>query len=348
MKKLTVILTVFIFLALGYYVIDEYELMEQEDIKEKLNVPKLKTDQTKKDKKSVLQGDLFDIIGKKTSVLENEFGSPLRKDLTPYGYKSWVYTDEESNFILFGVKDDVVETIFATGEDVASSPFKIGDSYEELDENFSFESEVSYQDGLSFYTFKLNDEDIKTNPLIKLSDNLFIVSYFDTFTNELSSVRMMTGDMLTRQRFFEMEYRGSLPEEESLSKDDWSEIEDSMEKQIYEMTNIYRNRFDLDPLNKDKDVAKVAYTHSEDMYENNFFSHDSQDGRNLKDRLEQEEIYYLSAGENIAAQHTDAPAAMEGWLNSEGHRDAMLYEDYNYIGVGVHHLYYTQNFLLKP
>src|SRR5699024_11722582 len=83
------------------------------------------------------------------------------------------------------------------------------------------------------------------------------------------------------------------------------------------------------------------------MYENNFFSHDSQDGRNLKDRLEEENIYYVSAGENIAAQHTDAPAAMEGWLNSEGHREAMLYEDYNRIGVGVHHLYYTQNFLLK-
>ncbi|MBR3119412.1 MAG: CAP domain-containing protein, partial [Oceanobacillus sp.] len=44
----------------------------------------------------------------------------------------------------------------------------------------------------------------------------------------------------------------------------------------------------------------------------------------------------------------DAPAAMEGWLNSEGHREALLSNDYTHIGVGVHRLYYTQNFLGKP
>jgi Uncharacterized protein with SCP/PR1 domains len=40
-------------------------------------------------------------------------------------------------------------------------------------------------------------------------------------------------------------------------------------------------------------------------------------------------------------------AVMEGWLNSEGHRETLLNEQYNYLGVGVHRLYYTQNFLLK-
>src|SRR5699024_12614956 len=128
---------------------------------------------------------------------------------------------------------------------------------------------------------------MNTNPLIKVSDNLFVVAYFDTFTNELSSVRISTGDMLTKQRFFEMEYRGSLPEEESLSEDDWLEIEKSMEQQIYEMTNVYRQKIDLNPLKQDKDVAKAASSHSEDMYENNFFSHVSKDGRNLEDRSEE-------------------------------------------------------------
>src|SRR5699024_11341161 len=117
----------------------------------------------------------------------------------------------------------------------------------------------------------------------------------------------------TKQRFFEMEYRGSLPEEESWSEDDWPEIEKSMEQQIYEMTNVYRQKFDLNPLKQDTDVAKVATSHREDMYENNFFSHDSQDGRNLKDRLDEENRYYVTAGENIAAEQTAAPDAMEGW-----------------------------------
>src|SRR5699024_10020762 len=134
-------------------------------------VPQLKTDQTKKDKKALLKGDLFNIIGEETAKLEKEFGSPSRKDLTPYGYVWWVYTDKEKNYILFGEEKGIIETIFATGEDVSSIPFNIGDSYEDINKKFPFESEVSYQDGLSFYTFKLNDTDVKTNPLVKLADD---------------------------------------------------------------------------------------------------------------------------------------------------------------------------------
>lgn len=348
MKKIIFIVILFILVGFGYYYLDEFMLFDQDEVKEEINVPQLKTNQAKKDNKALLQGDLFHMIGEEVKVLEDELGSPLRKDMTPYGYVWWIYTDEETNFLMFGVEDDVIETVFATGNDISSTPFNIGDSYDEINDQFPFDSEVSYQDGLSFYTFKLNDDDIKANPLIPLSDNLFLVTYFDTFTETLSSIRIMSGNMLIKQRFFEMEYRGSLPEEESLTKDEWKDVEKSMEKQIFDITNIYRNRFEVDLLKYDKDVAKVAYLHSQDMHENNFFSHDSQDGRSLKERLEEQDIYYLSAGENIAAQHTDAPAAMEGWLNSEGHRDAMLYEDYNYIGVGVNRLYYTQNFLLKP
>ncbi|MFB4475823.1 CAP domain-containing protein, partial [Oceanobacillus caeni] len=32
---------------------------------------------------------------------------------------------------------------------------------------------------------------------------------------------------------------------------------------------------------------------------------------------------------------------------SEGHREALLSEDYTHIGVGVYRLYYTQNFLAQ-
>lgn len=70
--------------------------------------------------------------------------------------------------------------------------------------------------------------------------------------------------------------------------------------------------------------------------------------KGLKERLASEEVYYLAAGENIAAQYPDAPAAMQGWLNSKGHREALLEDDYTHLGVGVYHFYYTQNFLQKP
>ncbi|MBR8644979.1 hypothetical protein KEH51_13740 [[Brevibacterium] frigoritolerans] len=38
---------------------------------------------------------------------------------------------------------------------------------------------------------------------------------------------------------------------------------------------------------------------------------------------------------------------MEGWLNSKGHRDAMLNEEFTGLGVGVYKNYYTQNFIKR-
>src|SRR5699024_7963174 len=211
-----------------------------------------------------------------------------------------------------------------------------------------YTDEIEYKDDLSFYKFLMSDEDLRTNPLVKISDDVFVSAYFDTFTNELSSVRIMTGDTLLQQRIYEIEYRGSLPEPIELSDDEWEKVESGMEKQIFDLSNIYRHRFGVGSLKRDKEVQEVAYLHSKDMQDNEYFSHYAEDGSGLKERLQEKNIYYMTAGENIAAQHTDAPAAMEGWLNSEGHREALLNDEYTHLGVGVYHLYYTQNFLFKP
>lgn len=57
-------------------------------------------------------------------------------------------------------------------------------------------------------------------------------------------------------------------------------------------------------------------------------------------------ISFKVAGENIAAQYVDGLAAVEGWLNSEGHRVNLLDESYSHLGVGVYQRYYTQNFMI--
>ena len=78
---------------------------------------------------------------------------------------------------------------------------------------------------------------------------------------------------------------------------------------------------------------------------NEYFDHVSPDNKDVGDRLKEGGVPYRSAGENIAAQYTDAIAAVERWLNSKGHRDVMLNEDFTHLGVGVYKRYYTQNFV---
>ncbi|MBP1968219.1 uncharacterized protein YkwD [Virgibacillus natechei] len=295
-----------------------------------------------------LEGDLFQWIGKSQEALIEELDEPERKEQSAYAYTWWVYTDHTSQYIQFGILDNEIVTVYATGDDLDTEPIQLGQAYEDVEEQFPFENEVTYSEAFSSYTFRLNNDDLEKRPLVKGADDVFIQTYFDTFTNQLSSIRILTADTLLKHRPYELEYRGNLPNEPDLTDEQWGEVEEGMENQIFDITNVLRYQHEKSMLEWEDDVSEVAFSHSKDMEENNYFSHYSPSGDGLKERLSVEDIFYTTAGENIAAQYPDAPAAVEGWLNSEGHREALLEDDYTHLGVGVYRFYYTQNFLTIP
>jgi uncharacterized protein YkwD len=301
-----------------------------------------------------LEGELFQWIKKDAEALTDAFGEPDRKDKSAYGYTWWVYKNQPETHLQFGVLDNKVVTVYATGDGLDLSPIHIGQSYDAAVDaymengGYQFREEVNYSGGFSSYTFLLNEEDLKARPLVKITDDIFIQNYFDTFTNELSSIRVLSANILLQHRPYELKYRGHLPDKPNLSEESWQEVERGMEKQIFEITNVIRHRHQSPVLTWEEDVSEIAFSHSRDMAENNYFSHTSLNGDGLKERLADLSMFYHTAGENIAAQYSDAPAAMEGWLNSEGHREALFNEEYTHLGVGVYQLYYTQNFLEKP
>ncbi|WP_245690039.1 CAP domain-containing protein [Sediminibacillus albus] len=295
-----------------------------------------------------LEGDLYSWIGDTSDKLIEELGEPVRKDSSPYGYDWWVYMDAQDKYIQFGIEDGQIVTMFATGNQLSIEPVQIGQSYQDVNSHFEFSNEVSVSEGLESYRFQLSDEELGVRPLVKLDKHTYMQLYFDTFTEKLSSVRVLSKDVLLKQRPYEIFYRGKLPEPPELSDEEWQEVQAGMEQQIFDITNVIRNRHKKSELSWDEPISEVALSHSKDMSDNNYFSHYSQNGEGLKDRLSEHDIYYFSAGENIAAQYTDGPAAVEGWLNSEGHREALLKDSYTHLGVGVYRYYYTQNFMEKP
>lgn len=303
--------------------------------------------QSKSNTDSDFNKSMLGWIGLSKSELLNEFGEPERKDPSAYGYDWWVYQNGYSEYLQFGILNEEIISVYIIGDQMEYDSISIGEAYEELSDKYGFSNEVEYSDSKSSYIFRLTKEDVETSPLVKLSDDTFMQLYFDTFTKKLSSIRIMKADVLLMHQPYEIVYRGSLPEAPKLNDQEWEKVENGMEKQVFDITNVMRVRQGSKPLKWENTVRKVAYDHSKDMAENNYFSHFGLDGEGLKERLAEKEVFYLSAAENIAAQYTDAPAAMEGWLNSEGHREALLSEDYTHIGVGVYRLYYTQNFLAQ-
>lgn len=334
------IITVTIFISLLVYVINDINYFESTEM------PQIETKQEVKKLAVEFDDSVFSLMNKSTDEIVELLGEPVRKDKTAYRYTWWIY-NEIDTYLQLGILNDQVETVFAAGDQLESKPISIGDSYNKLLDNFTIKRKVTYEKGISHYTFLLNDDDIKLNPLIQLDDDLFVQVYIDSFTNKVSSLRIITGDLLISQRFYEMKYRGALPEDEQLSNKEWQAIQDGMERQIFDVTNVFRHRHNLPQVELDELVSEVAYLHSKDMHDQQYFSHESKDGKGLKERIEAKNIYYLGAGENIAAQHSDALAAVQGWLNSKGHRETMLNDQYNYLGVGVYRLYYTQNFIFK-
>jgi len=97
----------------------------------------------------------------------------------------------------------------------------------------------------------------------------------------------------------------------------------------------------------DEKIAEVAFEHSKDMFETSDFSHTSSRYGGLSDRLKAANVEYESAGENIAANYTDGPAVVEGWLNSQSHRESLLNKNYTHLGVGLYQDYYTQDFIQR-
>src|SRR5699024_11601277 len=88
----------------------------------------------------------------------------------------------------------------------------------------------------------------KTQPLIQLSNELFLQCYFDTITDKLFAIRLINGETLLKQQMYELEYRGPLGEMISEHDEKWEESESKMEQQIFEMTYIVRHQFDLTAL----------------------------------------------------------------------------------------------------
>ncbi len=90
------------------------------------------------------------------------------------------------------------------------------------------------------------------------------------------------------------------------------------------LLNSERGSNSLGPLTQDTRLGQAAQGHATDMSINNYFSHTSQDGRTLGDRVSATGYRYCWAGENIAQGHPSQSAVFTAWMNSSGHRANML------------------------
>ncbi|MFC0558857.1 CAP domain-containing protein [Halalkalibacter alkalisediminis] len=122
-----------------------------------------------------------------------------------------------------------------------------------------------------------------------------------------------------------------------------------IEAQVIELTNVERRNNGLSDLQADSALSNVARKKSNDMQQNNYFSHTSPTYGSPFDMIRDSGISYNSAGENIAQGQRSAQEVVQAWMNSEGHRANILNGEYTHIGVGYQQNghYWTQMFISK-
>lgn len=106
------------------------------------------------------------------------------------------------------------------------------------------------------------------------------------------------------------------------------------EQTMLGLLNEERATAGLKPLLLDQRLRAVALVHSEDMFRQGYFAHESPDGDTPGDRLRKARIPFLAMGENLAYAPNVA-VAHAGLMNSPGHRSNMLSPLFGRVGIGV-------------
>lgn len=119
------------------------------------------------------------------------------------------------------------------------------------------------------------------------------------------------------------------------------------EREVISLVNEIRVQNGLGRLTYDWELSRVARYKSQDMKDNNYFSHTSPVYGSPFKMMKDFGISYRSAGENIAKGYATPRAVVDAWMNSEGHRANILNPSFTHIGVGYvpDGKYWTQMFV---
>jgi len=106
------------------------------------------------------------------------------------------------------------------------------------------------------------------------------------------------------------------------------------EQYMFKLINKERVSRGLKEVVFDNELRDIGRVHCKDMFEQGYFSHYALKGFSPFDRMDEIGIIYNFAGENLALS-PNANIAMQGLMNSPGHKANILSTNFGRIGIGV-------------
>ncbi|MGE6259902.1 CAP domain-containing protein [Heyndrickxia sporothermodurans] len=274
-------------------------------------------------------------LGDKEESITKHLGKAKRSSLNEYGENWNAYHDNYQHFFMVMYdKNHNVSGLYTNQDLIASTKgIKLGISKDTIRKKLGSPL-TGIQKGFINYQFQKNsDFDVY------LLDGVYVTIFYDKHEkNTVTAMQLIRQDIEQKKKDY---YPAAS-----------SALVNGFEYQLFDLTNSSRVMHHLPILTWDQHVRITARDHSLDMAKHQYFDHTNLKGQSPFDRMNQDHITFLLAGENIAYGQLSSIFAHEGLMNSLGHRENILQKGYKYLGVGVafnekSQPYYTENFYAK-
>jgi uncharacterized protein YkwD len=271
-------------------------------------------------------------IGDARKDVEQEIGTPKRHSQNEYGVDWYAYHENYQNFLMVSYdENDHVNGLYTSHDLISSSVGIALNTPKETVRSKLGEPMDKLRKGLTYYILNETDE----HDYFQLDDNYVTVFYDVHENNTVTAIQIIDEDL---EAVKDSMYAGKS-----------TSLKEGLEHQLFDVTNAARVTHGLSVLIWDDHVRETARDHSLDMAENKYFDHTNLKGESPFDRMEDDGIKFMAAGENLAYGQYSSIFAHEGLMNSTGHRKNILSDDFGYLGVGVafneeSQPYYTENF----
>lgn len=300
---------------------------EDEVIQEEAETPELSTP----DEQHFSIGNVE--LGDSREAVEEMYGTPERESTNEYGVEWSAYHEGYQNFMMVAYdEEDTVRGLY-TNQDLLSSQSDIalGVSQETVNGILGAPDDI-VQSG--HHAYQIESE--------SAYDSYRMDGHHTTIFYDIHQE-----DQVTAIQLIDEELEAS---KDGLFATGSDSLRSGFEYQLFDLTNAARVKHGLPALEWHEEVSITARKHSVDMAENNYFSHQNQDGQSPFDRMGEDGISFRTAGENLAAGQFSSIFAHQGLMNSEGHRENILHESFEELGVGVafnehSQPFYTEKFL---
>ena len=125
-----------------------------------------------------------------------------------------------------------------------------------------------------------------------------------------------------------------VPEIDTPTEDNNTTTSHAYIQQVVDLVNAERAKEGLSPLTIDTKVQAAAQVRAVECEQS--FSHTRPNGSSFSTALKEQNVSYMSAGENIAWGQRSPEEVMNGWMNSSGHRANIMNPNFTTIGVGYY------------